>query len=237
MMPTTRHDRHKMLLRETIHRTKIFFCKTLQNLKSFFSERYKKLPKPPSFNPFCCGGLNPKDHQRDLFYTDFCDEWEANLYKAKESYNGSIIASKEPRNGEDACSENFMMLEKHSPVKSTQEGVVEEKKTRELQTTEKREESCSKNMIGASTTMLQFGGGHGLAQKIKDLEMVEAGDMEQVLDVEEALHYYSRLTSPVYQDIVDKFFTDMYTDFSVPQVPQASTSINSSKRRLDSIRL
>ncbi|KAJ6415936.1 hypothetical protein OIU84_004680 [Salix udensis] len=70
--------------------------------------------------------------------------------------------------------------------------------------------------------------------KMKELEMMDVSNVEHVLDVEEALHYYSRLKSPVYQDIVDEFFTDMYTEFSVPQ---AAASINSSKRRIESIRL
>ena len=78
------------------------------------------------------------------------------------------------------------------------------------------------------------GGNYALSQKIMKSEMMEVGDMEHVLDVEEALHYYSRLTSPVYLSIVDKFFLDMYSEFSVPQ---ASASINSSKRRFGSIRL
>lgn len=73
--------------------------------------------------------------------------------------------------------------------------------------------------------------GYVLAQKIKQLDMMDAGDVEHVLDVEEALHYYSRLRSPVYVDIVDKFFTDMYSEFALPQ---PSASIGSSKRSISS---
>lgn len=55
-------------------------------------------------------------------------------------------------------------------------------------------------------------GVHVLAQKMKEMEMMDnVGDVEHLLDIEEALHYYSRLTSPVYLDIVDKFFMDMNT--------------------------
>jgi hypothetical protein len=60
---------------------------------------------------------------------------------------------------------------------------------------------------------------------MKELEIMDVTDVEHVLDVEEALHYYSRLKSPVYLDIVDKFFINMYTEFSVPK---ASASTNSS---------
>ncbi|XP_041019389.1 uncharacterized protein LOC121261210 [Juglans microcarpa x Juglans regia] len=206
-----------MMLRDTIDKTKILFCETLQNLKFFFSDRYQKFPKLPSFDPFSCGcgSCNRGDRQRDQFYIDFCDEWEANLGKAKKSYNTSIVASEEPRKEEDA---------KQSPAKSKQEVVAKEMKTKESPQIGKGDEACSKKRNGK---------GNGLAQKMKDLEMMEAGDVEQVLDVEEALHYYSRLTSPVYLDLVDKFFTDVYTEYSVPQ----ASSINTSKRRLGSIRL
>jgi hypothetical protein len=216
-----------LLIRETIQKTNNCFYKTLQNLKAFFYGKYQKLPKPPSFNPFSCGSRGSrKDYQRDQFYIKFCDEWEASLDKAKESYNiSSLMASKEQRKEEDhACSGSFIKFAKQSPVKGRQEGVVEEKKNKESPQIGK-EESCSKNTNGE---------GHVLAEKIKDLEMMETDDVEHVLDVEEALHYYSRLTSPLYLDIVDKFFMEMYTEFSVPQV---STSINSSKRKFGSIRL
>ncbi|PNY04491.1 ATP-dependent RNA helicase DDX11-like protein [Trifolium pratense] len=79
-------------------------------------------------------------------------------------------------------------------------------------------------------------GVHELALKMKELDMNDSSDVEQVLDIEEALHYYSRLKSPVYLDIVDKFFTDIHSEFSVSQ---SSVSINRSKSkgRFGSIRL
>lgn len=214
-----------LLIRETIHKTKLCFYKTLQNLKSFCYGKCQKLPKFPSFNPFSCSGSgrrSRKEYQIDQFYIKFCDEWEASLDKAKESYNTSLMASKEHRKeeaAEDACRGSFIKFAKRSPVK------VEEEQKKKESTQIGKEESCSKNTNE---------GGLVLAQKMKDMEMIDTDDMEHVLDVEEALHYYSRLTSPLYVEIVDKFFTDMYTEFSVPQV---SNSINTSKRRFGSIRL
>ncbi|THF98523.1 hypothetical protein TEA_001166 [Camellia sinensis var. sinensis] len=41
--------------------------------------------------------------------------------------------------------------------------------------------------------------------------MVDKSNIEHVLDIEEVLHYYSRLTCPAYVDIVDKFFMDIWT--------------------------
>ncbi|XP_041002118.1 uncharacterized protein LOC121247753 [Juglans microcarpa x Juglans regia] len=194
-----------MLLRETIRKTKILFCKTLQKFKSLFFDRYQKLPKLPSFNPLTRGSRNRKDHQKDQFYMSFFDELEANLDRVKESCSSSIMASKEPRKGtEDARSGNFVKLAKQSPAAKSKQQEKEKKTNKERFQIGKREESCSKKTNG--------GEGHGLtAQKMKDLEMMEAGDVEQVLDVEEVLHYYSRLTSPVYLDLVDKFFMDIYS--------------------------
>lgn len=91
-----------------------------------------------------------------------------------------------------------------------------------------RDQSALQNMNGNGVSNI-------LAKRMKEFEMVDTGDVEQVLDVEEALHYYSRLKSPVYLDIVDKFFLDMYSDFSVP--PSSSISTNNSKQRLGSRRL
>ena len=43
-------------------------------------------------------------------------------------------------------------------------------------------------------------------QKLRELEMLDMNNVEYVLDIEEVLHYYSRLTCPAYLEIVDKFF-------------------------------
>jgi len=128
---------------------------------------------------------------------------------------------------EDAA--NTETLTKVSSQKSFAEvGEVEEKRS---------EGSCElgkKECLNNSKGMKE--GAHDLAQKMKELEMMNTGDVEHELDIEEALHYYSRLTSPVYLDIVDKFFTDMHTEFSV-QDSSVSVKRSKSKGRLGSIRL
>jgi len=55
-----------------------------------------------------------------------------------------------------------------------------------------------------------------------------------VLDIEEVLQCYTLLNSPVYVDIVDRFFMDMYTEFSIRK---PSVSVNSSMRRLGPLKL
>ncbi|KAJ8442436.1 hypothetical protein Cgig2_018713 [Carnegiea gigantea] len=57
-----------------------------------------------------------------------------------------------------------------------------------------------------------------VAQKLKELEMMfDKGNVEYSLDVEEFLHYYSRLTCPVYLDIVDDFIRQIFADFFGPK--------------------
>ncbi|CAA7028626.1 unnamed protein product [Microthlaspi erraticum] len=76
--------------------------------------------------------------------------------------------------------------------------------------------------------------GDMLAQKMKDLNMVDLRDEDHALDVREALRCYSSIRSPVYLDIVDNFFTDMYYEFSDPRT---SSTVNGSRRKAGSFRL
>ncbi|KAJ0007830.1 hypothetical protein Pint_29799 [Pistacia integerrima] len=213
-----------MLFRESIEKTKNFFQKSLLNLKSVVFGGYEKLPKPPFLNPFSCSICRAENDQTDEYYRDFYTEWESDLDEAKKGKNNSVIPSKEAAKEEDECSARFMSFTKQNALKNKQGGRKEEKKKGSFRA-DKREDQCCHNMNAES---------YALAQKMKQLDMVDAGDVEHVLDIEEALHYYSRLKSPVYLDIVDRFFMDMYSELSVPQ---ASAKINSSKRRLRSIRL
>lgn len=214
-----------MLIRESIEKTKNFLQKSLLNLKSFFFGGYQKLPKPPLLKPFSCSTGKTKNHQKDQYYTDFCNAWEYDLEEAKKGRNKNIIASKNKVDEENASSGSFVNYADQSPVKNKHEEPKKEVKKMGSFRMDEREDQCSQNKNPE---------GYALAQKIKQLDMMDAGNVEHVLDIEEAIHYYSRLKSPVYLDIVDKFFTDMYSELSVPQ---PSVRINSSNRRLGSIRL
>ena len=93
---------------------------------------------------------------------------------------------------------NMSMTAMEDAQKSIHEERAQEKKNKG-----KKEYLSSQNMNKKA---------HVLAQKMKAMDMMDAGDLEHVLDIEEALHYYSRLKSPVYLDIVDKFFKDMQSE-------------------------
>ncbi|KAI3786067.1 hypothetical protein L1987_45194 [Smallanthus sonchifolius] len=195
-----------MLLRKTIHKTKKFFNKTLQNFKSFIFGGYKKLTKAPSLTLFSTNNLsNRKMQHLDNFYKEFCEQWDTDgnniNQNIKDSEEHDIESNRSMINSQD-----------HKPVASSS---LEEQK----------DVGYSKHVNGVNQSNI-------LEQKMKELEMMDVKDEEHVLDIEEVLHYYSLLTSPIYQDLVDKFFTDMYSDFNLPQPPVRSNSLSSSIRRL-----
>ncbi|KAE9584607.1 hypothetical protein Lalb_Chr25g0279881 [Lupinus albus] len=210
----------KMMLRGTFHKTKIFFHKKLKTLRSFFFGGYQRLPRSLSFNPFHCSSSNARTYTSGRLYNDFYDHLQPDLNIAKRFGNNDISNSKEPAVEDTACSESFMSFSKQSSQKSSiHEDKAKEKKNKfGPSKLGKGEDLSSKNMKK---------GTHVLAQKMKELDMIDENDLEHVLDIEEALHYYSCLKSPVYLDIVDKFFVDMHSEFSAPQ---PSVKIKPSKR-------
>ncbi|BAT91601.1 hypothetical protein LR48_Vigan05g212800 [Vigna angularis] len=205
-----------MLLRETFRKTKVILHKTLRSFKSVIFGGYQKLPRSLSFNPFLGRSGNATTYTSDQFYNEFYDMLQSDLNRIKRGAdNSSMSRSREER--EDAAKAESLTEE--STEKSVGEvGEMEEKKSKGSRELGKKE------------------GVYDLAQKMKELEMMNTGDVEHVLDIEEALHYYSRLKSPVYLDIVDKFFNDMHTEFSV-QESSISVKRSKSKGRLGSIRL
>ncbi|KAG4199125.1 hypothetical protein ERO13_A05G131000v2 [Gossypium hirsutum] len=220
-----------MLVMESTQKTKNIFHKSVDNLKSFFFVGYQKLSKPTLPDPFSCTGCSRRKGQKDRSLADFCKGWEVGVEESRMGKKDAIISMslKEQmrEEEEEECNGSLMNFSDTSAVKNRKEnGGKEEKKKVRSSKLSKAEEQYYYNRNGE--------GSYALAQKMKELEMMDVGDMEHVLDVEEALHYYSRLKSPVYLSIVDKFFMDMYSEFSLPQ---ASASISRSKRRFGSIRL
>uniref|UniRef100_A0A2C9UYH8 OVATE domain-containing protein n=1 Tax=Manihot esculenta TaxID=3983 RepID=A0A2C9UYH8_MANES len=165
---------------------------TLQNFKSLFFGGYQKLPKP-----FSCATTSIMNHQNDQCYADFCNEWCCDLEKTTKRKKNGMSLSKELAREEEGRNESSLKLPS-SPLKKKEDGIKEEKSMKHSNS--RREEKCIDK---------KDEGGYVLAKKMKELEMMDGSDMEHMLDVEEALHYYSHLRSPAYVDIVDKFFTDM----------------------------
>lgn len=212
--PSKTKMKPEMLLRRTLNKTKYFLQKTLKNLKAFLFGGYQKLPKAHFVNPFF-SACNSSRKMQDLddFYSGFSEQWDTLNIK---------IGSPRLLTVEDGeCSENRVKEKEQVIVDNTQIKTVRNHHEG------KREEACGHS---------ENGGSQSLAQKMKDLAMFEVDDVDHQLDIEEVLHYYSRLTSPAYLDIVDRFFMDMYSEFVLPQ-PSTPASVNSSMRRLGPVKL
>ncbi|CAN1317495.1 hypothetical protein LINPERPRIM_LOCUS30462 [Linum perenne] len=211
-----------MQLRESIRNTKIFFL----NFKSLLFHGYQNLPRP-HFNPFSCATSNSKQLADHEYYNNFCNELECDLDMVLRLNSNNTIMLPPQSTSHPS-----------SPLKM--EGGKEEKKSSHCEIYGLEQEQGSVNRKKKKKKTKKKSSNEDsflLARKMKELEMMDVSDMEHVLDVEEAIHYYSRLKSPVYLDIVDKFFTDIYHDFSIPHDQTSSITINSSKRRLGSFRL
>jgi hypothetical protein len=214
-----------MLLRNSISNTKKFFRKTLQSFKSLFSGDYQRLPKSPPKNPFSythsvdMNIVQPTtDHNElDKFYTEFTNKWDSDKDGAKK---GSKKQETEVYSG------SFMEFSQTYPTKKNHNHHEEIMKRRE-------DHSCSKGR-----TRTRGGKANWLVvQKLKELEMLDVSNVDHLLDIEEVLHYYSRLTCPAYLDIVDKFFMDMCAEFfGAGTLTPARSMISTSRLRPRSVR-
>ncbi|XP_043810657.1 uncharacterized protein LOC110610989 [Manihot esculenta] len=89
----------------------------------------------------------------------------------------------------------------------------------------------AKNFLGWQQNSSRDEGKRWLVeQQLKELELMDISNVDHVLDIEEILHYYSRLTCPAYLDIVDKFLMDIYAEFLGP--PGTPCSVNSRQTTL-----
>uniref|UniRef100_A0A7N0V6J4 Uncharacterized protein n=1 Tax=Kalanchoe fedtschenkoi TaxID=63787 RepID=A0A7N0V6J4_KALFE len=62
-------------------------------------------------------------------------------------------------------------------------------------------------------------------EKLKEMKSVDERNSEHLMDVEEVIFYYSLITSQTYLDIVNKFFVDLYIEFSDCQILPGSGSL------------
>ncbi|OWM76479.1 uncharacterized protein LOC116200696 [Punica granatum] len=192
-----------MQLRDSLQKKgKKFFNKTLHSLKHcLLFDGFRKLPRPSYLHPFSCASWREQGVKGDSRTED--------SYPGFPGKRAGTEEAKEVEEEDEEAGGSISIGKKVSTVPKEEEG-----------------EQLEKVKVGNSCHSTSFRGGgeeggFALSKKMKELGMVELRDMEHVLDVEEALHYYSRLTSPVYVGIVDKFFLDMYSDFSRSPARQA----------------
>lgn len=199
-----------MFLKKGINKAKKVIYRRLKNLQSLVSKGYNQnqMSRAPSFstNP---SNNTTKTQQVDNSKRDMSEEScirRNEVVKAKKSNRVLRSTSKDL----NVCHRLFTSNGEKSVRIATKEERVKEE-----------------NKIGKERGCL-------IAEKMKELEMADVYNKDHVMDIEEALHYFSLITCPVYQDIVDRFFMEIYSEFLLPQ---PSASIHNSMRKLHSMRL
>ncbi|XP_021741534.1 uncharacterized protein LOC110707794 [Chenopodium quinoa] len=252
-----------MLLRNSISNTKKFFQKTIDNVKSFLSvgSTYERLPKTPPFHPFSCGrdtnrgrdGESGYDNELDNLYNEFTHQWDSRKGKVKKKAQKNTVRATAKKSQQFFLDHSSQKENCNNYAARTEDDVKKPEKrgdfnkgncvSKENNNAEIREvlkskglnvspgnkrkpELCSRSV---RENRLCF-----VAEKLKELEMMDKGNVDHKLDVEEFLRYYSRLTCPAYLDIVDKFLGEMCTEFFGPQT--ASPKVNISRPVLQSLK-
>nr|KYP61618.1 hypothetical protein KK1_016114 [Cajanus cajan] len=218
-----------MVLASSISNTKKFLQRTLEHFKSCFSPAYQKLPKTHPHNQFSCSVAaatvldvdnNPCYKDLEKFYSDFTKEWDKGRRRSKKKGKEEVHNNDESfvglNNASHEHKKNQMEKSEECDKKKNKKGLTHQKG---------KQKDSSLDFIGRK--------GNGkcmMEKKLRELEMLEMSDVDYVLDIEEVLHYYSRLTCPLYLEIVDKFFMQVYSEFfgAAPVVTTPRTrSINS----------
>ncbi|KAG8656906.1 hypothetical protein MANES_03G020800v8, partial [Manihot esculenta] len=148
----------------------------------------------------------------DMFYNDFKDRRDTvDEGKAKK------------RNSNKRLNGSYMKFSKAIPAKNYG--------TKRREDYEDNRKNKAKNFLGWQQNSSRDEGKRWLVeQQLKELELMDISNVDHVLDIEEILHYYSRLTCPAYLDIVDKFLMDIYAEFLGP--PGTPCSVNSRQTTL-----
>nr|KYP34032.1 hypothetical protein KK1_045053 [Cajanus cajan] len=199
------------MLLSSISSTKKFFQKTIKNFKSFFSPGYQRLPKASPHTPHFSYSVaassamdmtsNTSYQEMEKLYTDFSDQWESENEKTRRRRIKKKATLPSKQESSEVYSGSYISLSNasHAQKKNKVEKKVEESPP--FMSIGMREHSHRYCMV---------------EQKLRELEMLDMNNVEYVLDIEEVLHYYSRLTCPAYLEIVDKFFLEMYSELFGP---------------------
>ncbi|KAJ1419393.1 hypothetical protein SESBI_15144 [Sesbania bispinosa] len=233
-----------MLLTSSISSTKKFFQKTLKNFKSFFSSSgYQRLPKSPH-NPFSHSvaapnvimdmkNSNTSYQDLDKLHADHFnnDQWESEQEKQRRRIKKKAALPSPTKQENEVYNGSYIRLSNPSPSEKKNHQVEKREKCdnqnnkRSLTLQKGRQKDSSFVSIGMKEHRYCL-----VEQKLRELEMLDMSNVDYVLDIEEVLHYYSRLTCPAYLEIVEKFFMEIYSEFFGPSWPSTPCSVNSRLR-------
>ncbi|KAL5572665.1 hypothetical protein UlMin_022262 [Ulmus minor] len=222
-----------MMLRNSISSTRKFFQKTLGSLKSFFSGgSYEKLPKSPLINnatpfPNPINNVQPSSKELDKFYANQWDYSSNQNEDCKKTSCRRRITSLSNKQDQD---------EVHQPAKSPSKKKNNYAIERRSEAYYNRKTTKVKRLEDQNCSGKELKREQGkkyclVEEKLKELEMLDKSNVDHVLDIEEILHYYSRLTCPAYVDIVDNFFVEMFVEFFGPSTPVHSVNTKFRRRR------
>ncbi|TKY44641.1 ATP-dependent RNA helicase DDX11 [Spatholobus suberectus] len=229
------------MLLSSISSTKKFFQKTIKNFKSFFSPGYQRLPKasPHSHFSYSVAASSAMDmtsntsyQDMEKLYTDFSDQWESENEKARRGIKKKAALPSKKEN--EVYSGSYISLSSASHAQKKNK-VMEKKVEGDNNQNNKRSLTLQKGRQKESSFMSMCMKEHRycmVEQKLRELEMLDMNNVEYILDIEEVLHYYSRLTCPAYLEIVDKFFLEMYSELFGPSVWHASPRSVNSRHKL-----
>ncbi|KAL2321268.1 hypothetical protein Fmac_030237 [Flemingia macrophylla] len=216
------------MLLSSISSTKKFFQKTIKNFKSFFSPGYQRLPKASPHTTHLSYSMamdmtsNTSYQDMEKLYTDFSDQWESENEKARRRRIKKKAALPSKQESSEVYSGSYISLSNssHTQKKNKVEKKVEGDNNNNQNN--KRSLNLQKGRQKESPPFMSLGWREHshryciVEQKLRELEMLDMNNVEYVLDIEEVLHYYSRLTCPAYLEIVDKFFSEMYSELFGP---------------------
>lgn len=165
-------------IRSSLSSTRKLFQRTIQSVKSLFSEKttYQRLPKLPPFKSFSCQSYR----ELDRFYSEFTNQWDN-----ERDVQDNVV--------------DVLSTSELEQLRNDHNNNDEKKDSRLIAD----EEMSEKDVIQRRCLV---------TEKLKDLEMIDSDNLDNVQDIEEVLHLYSRLTCPVYIEMFDKFVMDMYAD-------------------------
>lgn len=227
-----------MMLRSSIASTKKFFHRTFENFKSFFSPGYQRLPKTPPHDHFTFSmtaasimdahnNNNPTYEDLEKFYANFTEQWDSQKHKPRGGSKKKPVMSAPAKQETQVYDGNFVCsspLQKMNPVEKREEIDDHQNNKRIITHHEgKRQDSTPVSSVQVMSEERNC----IVEKKLRELEMLDKGNVDHVMDIEEVLHYYSKLTCPAYLEILEKFFTEMYSEFFCQASPATPRAVKS----------
>ncbi|XP_068649156.1 uncharacterized protein [Aristolochia californica] len=221
-------ETEEMLLKGSFSKARALLKDTLHSVKSFFSGGYQRLPKT------LAGGdakhLHRSFRELDNFFDCFSQQWEISTTatqekKKKQKRKKKLQMIKEK--DEDVYNGSFMGLTTVRSSEERQQLQAREDNEKRIKRRAGKEEEEEEEEEDSFSQDLRVELCCTLAEGLKKLEQLDARNVEHVVDIEEVLHYYSRIKCPIYVDIFNSFFMEMYAEF----LPLTSGSCHFCRRR------